>query len=102
VRPSRAHLRECKAVRRDIPFILLTGYGTLELEKKAFQEGAYAVVLKPVDVDVLLSVVTHAIIRREVDQAGPRDPLSSLSIDALRLRWREDGSHSVFKALTNG
>ena len=48
-------------MRRDIPFILLTGYGTLELEKKAFQEGAYAVVIKPVNVDVLLSVVTHAI-----------------------------------------
>ena len=75
-------LKECKAVRRDIPIILLTSYGTLELEEKAFQEGAYAVVIKPVDVDVLLSVVTHAIIRREVDQAGPSDPLSSLSIDA--------------------
>jgi DNA-binding NtrC family response regulator len=78
-------LKECKAVRRDIPFILLTGYGTLELEKKAFQEGAYAVLLKPVDVDVLLSVVTHAIIRREVDQAGPSDPMSSLSIDARTI-----------------
>jgi len=78
-------LKECKAVRRDIPFILLTGYGTLELEKKAFQEGAYAVLLKPVDVDVLLSVVTHAIIRREVDQAGPTDPMSSLSIDARTI-----------------
>ena len=72
-------------MRRDIPFILLTGYGTLELEEKAFQEGAYAVVLKPVDIDVLLSVVTHAIIRRELDQAGPTDPMSSLSIDARTI-----------------
>lgn len=75
-------LKECKAVRPDIPIILLTGYGTLELEEKAFEEGAYAVILKPVDVDVLLSVVTHAIIRRGLYQAGPSDPIPTLSIDA--------------------
>lgn len=75
-------LKECRAVRPDIPVILLTGYGTLELEDKAFEEGAYAVILKPVDVDVLLSVVTHAIIRRELHQARPGDPLSTLPIDA--------------------
>lgn len=75
-------LKECKAVRPDIPIILLTGYGTLELEEKAFEEGAYAVILKPVDVDVLLSVVTHAIIRRGLYQVGLSDPIPSLSIDA--------------------
>ena len=65
--------------------IVLTGYGTLELEEKAFEEGAHAVILKPVDVDVLLSVVTHAIIRRELHQAGPSDPMSTLSIDAYTI-----------------
>jgi DNA-binding NtrC family response regulator len=78
-------LKECKTVRPDIPIILLTGYGTLELEAKAFQEGAYAVIQKPVDVDVFLSVVTHAIIRRELDQASPSDPMSLLSIDARTI-----------------
>jgi DNA-binding NtrC family response regulator len=34
-------LKECKDLRPDIPIILLTGYGTLELEEKAFEEGAY-------------------------------------------------------------
>src|SRR5687768_6100817 len=33
-------LKECKAVRPNIPIILLTGYGTVELEEKAFEEGA--------------------------------------------------------------
>ena len=78
-------LKECKAVRPDIPIILLTGYGTLELEEKAFREGAYAVIQKPVDVDVFLSVVTHAIIRRELDQTSPSDPMSLLSIDARTI-----------------
>jgi DNA-binding NtrC family response regulator len=63
-------LKECKAMRPDIPIILLTGYGTDELEKKALHEGAYALVQKPVDADVFLSVVTRAILRREVRRAG--------------------------------
>jgi DNA-binding NtrC family response regulator len=75
-------LKECKAVRPDIPIILLTGYGTLELEEKAFEEGAYALIQKPVDADVFLSIVTRAIIRRQLRQAGHTDPMSSISIDA--------------------
>jgi DNA-binding NtrC family response regulator len=74
-------LKECKAVRPDIPIILLTGYGTLELEEKAFEEGAYALIQKPVDADEFLAVVTRAIIRRELQQAGLA-PQSATSIDA--------------------
>ena len=74
-------LKECKAVRPDIPIILLTGYGTLELEEKAFEEGAYALIQKPIDAENFLSVVSRAIIRRELQQAG-FDRRSSISIDA--------------------
>jgi DNA-binding NtrC family response regulator len=63
-------LKECKTVQPDIPIILLTGYGTYELEETALREGAYALVQKPVDVDVFLSVVTRSILRREVRRAG--------------------------------
>lgn len=78
-------LKECKAVRPDIPIILLTGYGTLELEGKAFEEGAYAVIQKPVDADEFLAVVTHAIIRRELRQAGRTSPISPVSIDTQTI-----------------
>jgi DNA-binding NtrC family response regulator len=78
-------LKECKAVRPDIPIILLTGYGTLELEEKAFHEGAYALIQKPVDPDVFLSVVTRAIIQRELRQAGLSDPKSHISIDTQTI-----------------
>jgi len=49
---------------------MLTGYGTHALEVEVLKEGAYAVVQKPVVPQVFLSVVTRAVIRREVDQAG--------------------------------
>ena len=61
---------------------MLTGYGTLELEEKAFEEGAYALIQKPVDPDDFLSVVTRAIIRRELHQARMTNPRPPLSIDA--------------------
>lgn len=63
-------LKECKTTRPDIPIILLTGYGTYELEEEALKQGAYALVQKPVDADVFVSVVTRGILRREVRRAG--------------------------------
>lgn len=88
-------LKECKTVRPDIPIILLTGYGTDELEEEALKEGAYALIQKPVDSDVFLSVVTRAIIRRELRQAALTQPLSiearifSMENKRLSSRLRE-------------
>ncbi|HET7178530.1 MAG TPA: response regulator [Chryseosolibacter sp.] len=88
-------LKECKTVRPDIPIILLTGYGTHELEEEALKEGAYALIQKPVDADVFLSVVTRAVIRRELRQAAPANPMSieaqifSMENKRLSSRLRE-------------
>jgi len=89
-------LKECKAVRPDIPIILLTGYGTIELEKKAFVEGAYAVIQKPVDPHEFLAVVTRAIIRRELRQTRvtersttPMGELLAMENQRLSSRLRE-------------
>ena len=49
---------------------MLTGYGTHALEVEVLKEGAYAVVQKPVVPQVFLSVVTRAVIRREVEPSG--------------------------------
>ncbi|HKN88552.1 MAG TPA: response regulator [Nitrospiraceae bacterium] len=85
-------LKECKTMRPDIPIILLTGYGTRELEEEAYREGAYALIQKPVDADVFLSVVTRAIIRRQLRQTGLANPLSAeaqiFSMENKRLSSR--------------
>jgi DNA-binding NtrC family response regulator len=85
-------LKECKTMRPDIPIILLTGYGTRELEAEAYREGAYALIQKPVDADVFLSVVTRAIIRRQLRQTGLANPLSAeaqmFSMENKRLSSR--------------
>jgi DNA-binding NtrC family response regulator len=56
----------------------------LNLEEKAFEEGAYAVIQKPVDADEFLAVVTRAIIRRELRQAT-LPPRSATSLGAQIL-----------------
>ena len=80
-------LIKCKAVRADIPIILLTGSGSCELEKEALKEGAYAVFQKPVNGGALMSAVTSAVIRREVRRAA-RAEGNSFSATGQRLSSR--------------
>jgi DNA-binding NtrC family response regulator len=59
-------LKECAVACPDTPVVLITGYGSSALEQDALRHGAYAVLEKPVDPDVLYSVVTRAILRAEM------------------------------------
>jgi DNA-binding NtrC family response regulator len=59
-------LKECAVAALDTPVILLTGYGSTELERDALYHGAYAVLQKPVDPDVIYSAVTRSILRAEM------------------------------------
>jgi DNA-binding NtrC family response regulator len=59
-------LKECAGAALDTPVILLTGYGSTELERDALHHGAYAVLQKPVDPDVIYSAVTRSIPRAEM------------------------------------
>ncbi|WP_447985870.1 response regulator [Nitrospira sp. Nam74] len=61
-----ALLYECHEVRPDTPVVLISGYGTAELEHLAAQRGAYAFLHKPVDPDAFLSVVNRAVLRAEM------------------------------------
>lgn len=54
-------LRECKRLRPGTPIVLVTGYGDRELETEALHLGAYAFLHKPVQPNVLLSLVDRAV-----------------------------------------
>ena len=54
-------LRECKRLRPGTPIVLITGYGDRELEREALHLGAYAFIHKPVQPNVLLSLVDRAV-----------------------------------------
>ena len=59
-------LEQTKVLRPFTPVVLITGYGDRELEDQATQSGAYAFVHKPVDADVLASVVSRAVLKAKV------------------------------------
>jgi DNA-binding NtrC family response regulator len=61
-----ALLYECHQVRPDMPVVLISGYGNVQLEQVAAERGAYAFLHKPVDPDAFFSVVNRAVLRAEM------------------------------------
>lgn len=66
-------LEKIKANRPGLPIILLTAYGTIESAVNAMRKGAYTYLTKPVNLNILVSVVRDALReqRREVDEESP-------------------------------
>lgn len=45
----------------DVPFIVITAYGTIEMAVEAMKKGAYTYLTKPVNLDILYSIVREAL-----------------------------------------
>lgn len=56
----------------DTPFILLTGYGSEDVERRARELGAFDYLDKPVTPDVLSAVITAAMVEKERKQRAGR------------------------------
>ena len=74
-----ALLYECHQMHRDMPVVLISGYGNLQLEQLAAERGAYAFLHKPVDPDAFFSVVNRAVLRSQMR----RRPEQVLGDDSL-------------------
>ena len=76
-----------KAVRRDnpdIPVVIISGHGNIEIAVAAVKQGAYDFIEKPFNIDQLMVVITRAMetsrLRRENAQLKVRDVTSSVMI----------------------
>ena len=56
-------LEKCKTLYPDLPFILLTAHGTIELAVNAMRKGAYTYLTKPVNINLLESIVTDILVK---------------------------------------
>src|SRR5262249_3525727 len=56
-------LPKAKALRPDVPVIMITAYGDAETKRRAFENGAESVLIKPID---------FAILRDEIDMRVER------------------------------
>lgn len=54
-------LRRAKALRPDLPVVMISGHGNIETALSATRHGAYDFLEKPVDLDRLLIVLGHAL-----------------------------------------
>ena len=50
-------LPKAKALRPDVPIIMITAYGDVETKRQALEKGAEALLTKPIDFGMLRSVI---------------------------------------------
>jgi CheY-like chemotaxis protein len=50
-------LRKAKALRPDVPIVMITAYGDAETKRKALESGAEALLTKPIDFGALRSEI---------------------------------------------
>jgi len=62
---GEALLEEIKAKNPNMPVILMTAYGTIERAVDAMKKGAYTYLTKPVNLDIMISMVRDALQKRE-------------------------------------
>ncbi len=58
-------LEKMKTISPDVPFVLLTAYGTIELAVNAMRKGAYTYLTKPVNLDLLENIVNNLLFSEE-------------------------------------
>jgi DNA-binding NtrC family response regulator len=59
-------LEKTRTVSPDLPFILLTAHGTIELAVNAMRKGAYTYLTKPVNINLLESIVGDILVKGSV------------------------------------
>jgi DNA-binding response OmpR family regulator len=55
--PGMSGLPKAKAARPDVPVIMITAYGDAETKRKALEQGAEALLTKPIDFASLRSEI---------------------------------------------
>lgn len=96
---SGLHLQtQLRAQGVDLPIIVMTGHGNVDLCRRAFQQGAVDFLEKPMDETALLETVQRAI-RQHLRQ---RERLAASSEARERLFRLTEREHDVLLGLMNG
>ena len=80
-------LKRAKATYPDIPFILMTAYGTIEQAVDAMRDGAVDYMVKPFEAEVLINMVTRyvGIFNNDTDMVTADNASKELSLVAKRV-----------------
>jgi two-component system response regulator AtoC len=84
-------LERVRASYPEIPVVLLTGFGTVEMAVQAMRAGAASFVLKPYKDEVLVQTLRQALQTAPAEEAfprGPRDDTARLAKELTQTDWR--------------
>lgn len=90
--------QELSRLGRPMPIVFMTGHGTVPMSVRAMKAGAVDFLQKPVDEQLLLDAIHHALERsgREREESGRQEGIRA-RIDTLTARERE-----VFELVVRG
>lgn len=93
--------REVKKIDPKAVVIMMTAYSVEDLVKEAVEEGAYAIVYKPFDIDKIVTTIEEALSQKMVilvvdDQFGDRETLKViLAGKGYRVAAANDGAEAI-------
>ncbi len=93
--------REVKKIEPKAAVVMMTAYSVEDLVKEALEEGAYAVVYKPFDIDKIIALIQELLGDKTLilvvdDQFGDRETLKvTLGDKGYRVATAADGSEAI-------
>jgi len=93
--------REVKKIDPKAAVIMMTGYSVEDLVKEALEEGAYAIVYKPFDIDRIIALIEELLHEKVLilvvdDQFGDRETLKGILEDkGYKVATAMDGSEAI-------
>jgi len=93
--------REIKKIDRKAVVIMMTAYSVEDLVKEALEEGAYATVYKPFDVDKIVAVIEDVLHEKTLilvvdDKFSDRETLKTILEDkGYRVATAKDGTEAI-------
>jgi DNA-binding NtrC family response regulator len=93
--------REIKKIDRKAVVIMMTAYSVEDLLKEALEEGAYATVYKPFDVDKIIAVIEEVLHEKTLilvvdDKFSDRETLKTILEDkGYRVAAAKDGTEAI-------
>ena len=93
--------REVKKIDPEAAVIMMTAYSVEDLVKEALEEGAYAIVYKPFDIDKIIALIEE-LLREKIlilvvdDQFADRETLKTILEDkGYRVATASDGAEAI-------
>ena len=93
--------REVKKIDHESAVIMMTAYSVEDLVKEAMEEGAYAIVYKPFDIDRIIAIIEELLDEKTLilvvdDQFGDRETLKAILEDkGYRVATANNGAEAI-------